>query len=84
MICEKGTFTDHILEVQFLIDLLHACRLTEQERSLAIEQGEILEKMQSTQDSEETLSCLPTLTLADIPHTLPHYDGVSHTTLGKK
>ena len=38
--------------------------------------------MQSTKDSEETLACLPTLTLADIPHSLPQYDGVSQISLG--
>ena len=57
-------------------------RLSDEQRAQAIEQGEVLEKMQSTKDSEETLACLPTLTLADIPHTLPQYDGVSQISLG--
>ena len=57
-------------------------RLSDEQRAQAIEQGEVLEKMQSTKDSEETLACLPTLTLADIPHSLPKYDGVSQISLG--
>ena len=64
------------------MDEINVFRLTDEQRAQAIEQGEILEKMQSTKDSEETLACLPTLTLADIPHSLPQYDGVSQISLG--
>ncbi len=55
--------------------------LSADDRQKAIDQGKLLEKMQSTKDSEDALSCLPTLSLEDIPLTLPTYDGVSQVPL---
>ena len=42
-------------------------------RQKAIEQGQLLEKMQSAKDEEETIACLPTLRLSDIAPTLPEH-----------
>ena len=44
----------------------------------AIDQGKLLNEMQSEKDTEDMLKCLPTLTINDIPMTLPKYDGVNH------
>lgn len=55
-------------------------KLSAEERQKAIEQGKELERMQSSKDSEETLSCLPTLTLSDIPLSLPSYGGISQVS----
>ena len=77
--------SDYLAQQQEQLDELEAnlvSKLSEQERAQAIEQGKILEEMQSKKDSEEVLSCLPTLTLDDIPHSLPKYDGVSQISLG--
>ena len=50
-------------------------------RQTAIEQGKLLEKMQSAKDEEETIACLPTLRLSDIAHTLPEHSGLESITL---
>merc|ERR1719266_402664 len=52
--------------------------LTPEERAKAIDQGKLLNEMQSEKDTEDMLKCLPTLTINDIPMTLPKYDGVNH------
>ena len=78
--------SDYLVQQQKHLDQLEAdlvAKLSDQDRAKIIEQGQLLEKAQSTKDSEESLSCLPTLTLADIPHSLPKYDGVSQVSLGK-
>lgn len=56
-------------------------KLSPNERQKAIEQGQKLSEMQSAKDSEETMACLPTLTLSDIPLTLPNFGGISDIDL---
>ena len=51
-------------------------------KNKAIEQGQLLEKMQTAKDEEETIACLPTLRLSDIPQTLPESPGLENITLG--
>ena len=76
--------TEYLEEQKAKLDALEADlvrNLSDKDREMVIEQGRQLEEMQSVKDCEEKLSCLPTLTLADIPDELPKYGGVSTVTL---
>lgn len=47
--------------------------LSEEAKARVTEQGKILAEQQSTKESEETIACLPSLSISDMPDTLPKY-----------
>ena len=70
--------TDYLKEQQDVLDNLEANlvnQLDSSGRQKAIEQGQLLEKMQSAKDEEDVIACLPTLRLSDIPEKLQSYGG---------
>ena len=75
---------DFLTEQQKVLDNLEENlveQLDAEGRQKAIEQGQLLEKMQSAKDEEEAIACLPTLRLSDIAHTLPEYSGLENISL---
>ena len=55
--------------------------LNPEDRIKSIDQGKLLEQMQSEKETESELKCLPTLTINDIPMTLPKQEGVNEVTI---
>ena len=55
--------------------------LNPEDRIKSIDQGKLLEQMQSEKETETELKCLPTLTINDIPMTLPKQEGVNEVTI---
>ena len=55
--------------------------LNPEDRIKSIDQGKLLEQMQSEKETENELKCLPTLTINDIPMTLPKQEGVNEVTI---
>ena len=65
---------DYLKKQQDILDNLEAKLVNELDsegRQRAIEQGLRLEQMQSAKDEEDTIACLPTLRLSDIPEKRP-------------